>query len=127
MIECKSHDQCEEDESNQISSGWSCENLETSTERGEDRDTNCSEQEVDDKADCSVFHSENKDCKKDCKVCKGDRNRAEWQRDGKWSEDAGYCSHQAMSTICFVFIFWLSTATVPEVSFCDISIYSFRS
>lgn len=20
--------------------------------------------------------------------------RAEWQRDGKWSEDAGYCSHQ---------------------------------
>ena len=94
MIECKSHDQCEEDESDQISSGWSCENLETSTERGEDRDTNCSEQEVDDKADCSGFHSENEDCKEDCKVCKGNRNRAEWQRDGKWSEDAGYCSHQ---------------------------------
>ena len=34
---------------------------------------------------------------------------------------------RAMSTICFVLIFWLSTATVPEVSFCDISIYSFRS
>ena len=127
MIECKSHDQCEEDESDQISSGWSCENLETSAERGEDRDTNCSEQEVDDKADCSVFHSENKDCKKDCKVCKeiGTGLNGSGMESGPRTQVTAVI--RAMSTICFVFIFWLSTATVPEVSFCDISIYSFRS
>lgn len=128
MIECESHDQCEEDESDQISTGWSCENLETSTERGEDRDTNCSEQEVDDEADCfRDFIPRTKIARKIAKFVReiGTGLNGSGMESGPRTQVTAVI--RAMSTICFVLIFWLSTATVPEVSFCDISIYSFRS
>ena len=95
MIYEKSNNQRHQDKSDEIAAGRSCQFTDSCRKSGKYRNAHHAKQHINQVTDRASFHSQHICRQINSKICKGNRNRAEWKRNRERSQNTGYRRHHA--------------------------------